>query len=185
MNCLTWWDENVVSGKQYTVEQFRRILSRNERKLYKANSMLDIGCGPGLEYEFQQENNSSLKYFGLDICRGFIKYNKLKHPKGNFMVGAGDNLPFREKSIGIVVIRHVLEHVKKPIKILQEAFRVSDNALITWFLAPGDKEKIIKKDGFYKNTYLKDKIQEDIRKIGYKSIEIQRHYKNEIWLLTF
>lgn len=99
----------------------RQIRFRRIRKYIESNTkVLDIGCG----YHGAFLVSISQKIFkgvGLDISVN-------KTPKAvnvKLIKSSADNkLPFRNSSFNVVVISAVLEHVKFPLKMLEEARRV-------------------------------------------------------------
>lgn len=43
-------------------------------------SVLDVGCGFGSLFELIKQNDISLRYSGIDLCKNMIDYAKLHHP---------------------------------------------------------------------------------------------------------
>ncbi|MFX1253746.1 MAG: class I SAM-dependent methyltransferase [Promethearchaeota archaeon] len=90
-------------------------------------SILDIGCGVGhfVSYFSTQE------FFavGLDIHEQSI-YQAQKHfrPNGNFIIGDGAFLPFKEKSFDTILLSYALHHIPK--NILPECRRIARKKVI-------------------------------------------------------
>lgn len=190
-----WWEDNVVTGKYRSIEQFKAILCRaDSRRVYldliqRSQTVLDVGCGLGLDYDFYRENNIEIKYFGIDACCGFIEHNKLSYPGAYFVRGRSGQLPFKDKAFGLVTSRHVLEHLKEPYSTIREMCRVSDRVAIIWFKPPEDEEKISLTDrGFYNNTYSELKLMNSIEQIGFSvmitDILMPGLKKNTLWYLS-
>ena len=191
----TWWDTDVVGGKRYTIEEFKTILGNaDSREAYldiiKAGwSVLDVGCGLGLDYEMYCENNTEIKYVGIDICRGFIEHNKKTHLEGNFIHGKSYELPFADKTFDIATSRHVLEHLREAEPTIREMCRVANQVAIVWFLPPQEQEKrLFTKKGFYKNTYSRPNLEELIHGLGFKFSTKDFVYSpkrtHQLWNLT-
>lgn len=190
----TWWDTHVAEGKTYTIEKFKKILSGTDRReflkiVHPGDSVLDVGCGLGLDYAMYQKNNTKVRYVGMDICKGFIKYNQQQYPSATFMNGKSYDLPFEDKSFDIVTCRHLLEHLKEPYMTLMEFLRVGKSVAILWFIPPGEKEKrVLRSKGFYKNTYSRDSLSDFVKSLGFnlkiKEMLHSKKRKHELWYLT-
>jgi len=163
-----WWDNKIVNESYTTMDSFRKVLDRNgSRALYldvinkfEPKSILDVGCGLGLDYQLYKDNSIDIEYHGIDVCKGFIEENKKNFPETDWKWAKSYDIPFDKKSIDLVTCRGVLEHLKDPYETIQEMKRVSKKYIsIIWFLIPQKKE-IIKKtqSGFYRNIYSIEKI---------------------------
>lgn len=190
----TWWDTDVVSGKRYTIAEFKAVLDGSDREIYldivkDGESVLDVGCGVGLDYEMYNKHDVDVGYVGIDSCRGFIEHNKLEHPEATFMHGKSYELPFEDKSFDIVTCRHVLEHLKEPYTTLAEICRVGKRVAIIWFIPPGKKEKIVLREkGFYKNTYSRKTLESFISALGFEFSTTDMFHTerrtHQLWYLT-
>jgi ubiquinone/menaquinone biosynthesis C-methylase UbiE len=180
-----WWDKNVVTEKSTTMDSFRKVLDRNgSRALYldiikkfKPKSVLDVGCGLGLDYELYKANNIDIEYHGIDVCKGFIEENKKNFPEADWQWAKSYDMPFKKDSIDLVTCRGVLEHLETPYKTMQEMKRISSQYIaIIWFLIPQLKEEIKKtKSGFFRNIYSIEKIETFLHKYSLKIL-----YKDEV-----
>ena len=196
-----WWDNKVVNESYVTMDNFRKVLDRNGSRIlyldliekFKPESVLDVGCGLGLDYQLYKDNNIDIEYHGIDVCKGFIEENKRKFPDTNWYWGKSYDLPFGKRSIDLVTCRGVLEHLEDPYKTIQEMKRVSKKYIaIIWFLIPQKKEKIkLTNSGFYRNIYSIHKMNTFLQKHGLKMIDkgevkddkspMKRH---EMWVLS-
>jgi len=86
--------------------------------------LLDVGCGGGDFLEALSLYRPKCKLFGIDLSKKAIDFAKKKDIKAEFMVADAQKLPFKDKSFDIVVCFDLLEHVKKPEKVLSEVNRV-------------------------------------------------------------
>jgi len=201
MDYEKWWDKNVVTEKYSTKEKFKEVLDRNKSRYeylkiieeINPKSVLDVGCGMGLDYEMYKSNNSAIEYHGIDACEGFIEDNKKNHPEADFRVARAQELPFEDNSFDLVTCRGVLEHLDEPETAISEIARVSkQHVVLIWFLIPSKKEKItLHEQGYYRNIYSEDRImkclEENGLKIGYTTVvkdnksPMKRH---ELWILN-
>jgi ubiquinone/menaquinone biosynthesis C-methylase UbiE len=158
-------------------------------------TFLDVGCGPALTYEYLCKNNIEVEYTGVDLCRGFIEYNKKTYPEANFVRGKSYKLPFKDKAFDFVTARHVLEHLREPYSTIAEMCRVSDRVGIIFFMRPA-KEEIVRRSskGFYKNIYSRQKLEDFVEELGFNMsiIPVHRKYernplkeaRHQLWYLT-
>lgn len=195
-----WWDNKVVNESYCTMDNFRKILDRNPSryeylKLIEEvipTSILDVGCGLGLDYVMYKEYFPNMEYHGIDICEGFIKENKKNFPETDFRVARIQDLPFENNSIDLVTCRGVLEHIPEPESAIKEMARVAiKHVAIIWFLIPQEKETIkITQSGFYRNIYSEDRIMKCLKdnglRYGYDTIVPDQKSpmkKHEMWVL--
>jgi len=101
--------------------------------------VLDLGCGNGRLYEILKDKE--VEYTGIDISENLINVAKKKYPKGQFVIGDGINLPFKDHSFDIVYSIAVFHHLPSRelrIQFLKEAKRVLKKdgkiILIVWNL---------------------------------------------------
>ena len=62
---------------------FKNVRESEKKILYflknKVNSILDIGCGTGLVYDWIKKNYTKCAYFGVDIDKNLVKYAQKKY----------------------------------------------------------------------------------------------------------
>lgn len=110
-------------------------------------TILDVGCGPGWNYEHFKEHGPKLGgYRGLDYSQRFVRVanertgNQNKH----FRLGDARSLKEPDKSWDVVLLQDCLEHVNGYEKPVLEALRVARKRVIIsfWHLAMDDNEHI-------------------------------------------
>ena len=93
-------------------------------RLKKDEMVLDLGCNAG-ELLNKIVATYRIKGYGLDISDKTIEVAKRFNPYGNqYIVGDGENLPYRDGYFDVVVSTDVLEHVPRPDKVISEIARV-------------------------------------------------------------
>lgn len=102
------------------VRRIRRIL-----RVENPGSVLDVGCGPGVEYEGIVRAGLSVRYTGVDVTSQMIDVAKSKFPDAKWIVGDIYDLPFPDRSFELVMCRAVLEHLPDYTGALKELNRVA------------------------------------------------------------
>lgn len=100
-----------------------RLAKRTIREIGFENC-LDVGCASGYMLSEIQKYMPQAKYFGVDIYDKAIKFARGKYPHINFQVASGDNLPFEDNSLDLIICYETLEHVEDPGASLKEIKRV-------------------------------------------------------------
>jgi len=151
-------------------------------------TVLDVGCGLGLDYALYLEHEINVDYVGIDACKGFVEYNKKLYPEAKFIHGKSYDLPFDDKSFDLVTCRHVLEHLKEAEPTIRQMCRVGNQVGIVWFNPPGVEKIKLTKKGFYKNTYCKQKLKKLVDDLGFaltvKDFKHSGKRIHQLWHLT-
>ena len=105
---MYWW-----SNRFYAILA-RRYGQHNTR-------LLEIGSGMGhligsLEADFDT--------IALDINHWALKESRAVAPQTDLNVGSAENLPFADSSFGVVIIKHVVEHLRDPELAISELSRI-------------------------------------------------------------
>ncbi|OGD55543.1 hypothetical protein A3K81_05030 [Candidatus Bathyarchaeota archaeon RBG_13_60_20] len=85
-------------------------------------TILDVGCG-----------SKPWGNINLDLFQGASIHHRFEYnPKDieRFVNSDGSRLPFRDKSIDVIVSRHCLEHIPEPLKAVKDWERVAKKAVV-------------------------------------------------------
>jgi SAM-dependent methyltransferase len=85
-------------------------------------TILDVGCG-----------SKPWGNINLDLFQGASIHHRYDYtPKDieRFVNGDGSRLPFRDKSIDVIVSRHCLEHIPEPLRAVKDWERVARKAVV-------------------------------------------------------
>lgn len=101
-------------------------------------SVLDVGCGGGIQYAAFQVFTPDLDYQGIDVHPGMIAYARQAFPGGRFDEGEASCLKYATSAYDVVLLRHVIEHHPPDyaVWILAEAKRVARRGLVILFFKP-------------------------------------------------
>jgi len=136
MSCERYTHFNPVL-RRYHLKRLNVVLSLLEDALRTCNDanpiFLDVGCGDGT-YEVMLCRKFKF-LVALDVSLRDLKVAKsaLKDKNNvDFILADARHIPLRTSSIHVVLCSEVLEHIRDPIKVLDELFQVfSDTLLIT------------------------------------------------------
>jgi SAM-dependent methyltransferase len=87
--------------------------------------LLDIGCGPGVEYEGFIRYCTPVRYIGMDASHKMRRAFHERFPNADIRGGNITRIPLSRDAVDIVLARHILEHVKDYHDALKECLRVS------------------------------------------------------------
>jgi ubiquinone/menaquinone biosynthesis C-methylase UbiE len=107
-----------------------------------APSILEVGCGTGLIYEkLANSILSDSRYIGIDSSIKMLEKAISNFPEGEFILGDGYNLAFRDQEFDVVLCFEVLGHIPEIDQFVAELLRVTRKTCIftTW---PSDEQEI-------------------------------------------
>lgn len=145
-----------------------RFLILGETVGIGAESVLDCGCGIGVDYGFFK--NSSVRYMGIDITPRFLERASRDYPGIDVREIDILDMPFEDRSFDVAYCKDVLEHVPPEVaeSMIDEMWRVAKNRMmIAFFRPPTDEpENVGHQDlGFFYNRYNKQKILDKLRSL--------------------
>lgn len=89
-------------------------------------SLLEIGCGSGRIITSIWERNRNFRLTGLDRSKEQLRiaHHANQSKEVSFILGDGEQLPFKNETFDYVAIFDFLEHIPNPILAIREARRV-------------------------------------------------------------
>ncbi len=125
-------DKNKYSLKVnsfFTTNYMKKFTQLFSEKQYE--SMLDIGCGEGAVLNYLNKRYKlPSDCHGIDFRAHEIEMAKSNIPFCNLNVGSIYELPYDKNRFDLVICTEVLEHLKDPVKALDEISRVSSKYAI-------------------------------------------------------
>ena len=176
-----WWEE-YADPETFLQEQLPRtenvrpvIYSIMKNVVRRRGSILDVGCGPAVDYEAIKD--MGFEWTGIDFTPQFIEYVKTKYGGGaNIkLMNAYKRLKFKDKKFNLTYAKDLFEHLPpdKWQKVVKGMWRVTKDYMLLAFFKPPDGEPtdyhIVTKEensetyGVYSNHYNKDEWIEYIR----------------------
>jgi ubiquinone/menaquinone biosynthesis C-methylase UbiE len=105
-------------GHSYGLMQKANLVSQHQ-----TGTLLDIGCANGQFLAVLSNYNSSLPAWGMDLSETVVQNAHRKFGIDGW-TGTASRLPLPEKTVNIVTMWHVLEHLSSPLAALQDIARV-------------------------------------------------------------
>lgn len=90
-----------------SMAKYRKIIANS---LCNCNSVLDIGCGGGTTANIIHQKGVD-DVWALDPCPYLLNKAATRHPKINFIQGAGENIPFQNSRFDGVSLCYVLHEI--------------------------------------------------------------------------
>ncbi|MFH1635576.1 MAG: class I SAM-dependent methyltransferase [Chloroflexota bacterium] len=103
--------------------RFYAILAR--RYGMPSTRLLEIGCGLG---HLSGQLEDSFDTYAIDVNAWAIQQAPQVAPATRFNLASAEDLPFARDSFGVIIIKHVVEHLPRPEQAIRELGRI---------LAPG------------------------------------------------
>lgn len=91
---------------------------------------LEIGCAEGIIINRLRELLQIKRCFGIDICQTFLSFGKKHYPDIRFIQYNGLNLPFSDKSVDLIILSDIIEHISDLDSFLREVKRVARYGLL-------------------------------------------------------
>jgi len=143
-----------------------KVLSKPEAKIandivakMRRGIVLDLGSGTGYLTIRVAGRAPGLQVYGIDLSRRMVRIAR-RHAEGvvnaRFVFGNAAKLPFKDKSIDLVVSTAASHHWKTPRLVFDECYRVLKTGGEAWiydgcpqvFRDPADRRKLTKEYGF-------------------------------------
>lgn len=114
-------------------------------------SVLDVGCGPGWNFDHFKEYGPEVKYRGEDYSRLFVKVANDraadKYDERPFFYGDCRSLHHHPDSFDVVILQDVLEHTNGYEEPVRQALHVAKRRVIIAFWHLTENDDHINEDG--------------------------------------
>jgi SAM-dependent methyltransferase len=159
-----------------------RVYLREWLKKNPGLTLLDIPCGPGVEYEGFRKDNVPVKYIGMDFSETMLRAVKSRFPEADVREGNILDIALPPRSVDVVLCRHILEHLDDWRPAVREAIRVARRCVfIVLFRMPTHTERRAIGHGAYDNRLDWSEISAFIDSVGrethVETLTLPYHYK--------
>ena len=114
------WEEACVDTRRSLKARKRRL---DIFKFKKSEKILDLGCGDGLNIKVLRQKGVK-NIVGVDIAPELLKLARKSNPKIKFVKASAEKLPFKAKTLDVVLVDSVFHHFLTYEKALKEIKRV-------------------------------------------------------------
>jgi ubiquinone/menaquinone biosynthesis C-methylase UbiE len=102
----------------------KKLIKQLFAQFTNAKNVLEVGCGTG-HFTRWIESSLALEAVGVDKSKPMIKEAKRIWPQGALLQAEGTRLPFKDKSVDVVVFITSLEFIEDEAGAIKEAARVA------------------------------------------------------------
>jgi len=131
------YDSWATKQLQYNYDDRRAILLWKAERLARLvpahihfSTALEVGCAEGIVINRLRELLQIKECFGIDICQPFLSFGKENYPNIKFIQYSGSSLPFSDKSIDLIILSDIIEHISDLCSFFGEVKRVGRYALL-------------------------------------------------------
>ena len=162
----------------------------------KNPSILDLGCGNGVLFEYLKNKNYECNYTGVDFSEPLIKVAREICPEARFICCDVNELSTNlSDNFDLILYSHVIEMLESPELSLIEARKLSNLIMIKFFEPPSnqpDKVELCEMDfgkgavPYLRRTMSFDSYRLILSKIGCKKVDIYKDIsKDQVHILYF
>lgn len=125
-------DKNYISSNIVIKIVLNRLQKKIAGLMSKINSTslltLDIGCGEGHMIEYLYTKKVVGRYIGADLNQDKVLYAANSYPFCKYLAADVNALGFKSNTFDCILSAEMLEHVRNPIKALEEIKRVAKHS---------------------------------------------------------
>ena len=154
----------------------KRLLTKLLGQFKDAKTLLEVGCGTA--HFTRWIDSTGLECYGVDTAIPMLKEAKKMWTNGRLLQSEGSHLPFKDKSIDLVIYITSLEYMPNAATAFLDATRVAKKGLIVGLMNKNSSGTIRKrlqaltnKNSFYKKAHFYS--ISDIKQIMNKSFQGQ------------
>lgn len=149
---LSWLEDKKSVSRQFFVKWLK------EKKI---ESIVDMGCGPCVDYFTLKEDNYDIDYLGVDSCTHLKGFNEDRGVR--FLNAPIENTELPDNEFELAYSRHIWEHLPKFSVVLGEMIRISNSYVVHIFFYKPTEEKVVsysESENLYHNHHSKPEIED-------------------------
>lgn len=138
--------------------------------------ILEVACGPGIEYEGIRRAGLNVTYTGVDVTPKMVELARRRFPEARFLLADVQQLPFSDGSFDLVFAKDLFEHLTGFEPGITEMYRVARRAVVVHFFRPlvdGPTDyRIDSGSGFRDNRYSRQEVLAFAGRLGAGAYDI-------------
>lgn len=160
-------DEIDLDPCRMVQEQIARLKFFAEKVDFQAKSVLDLGCGTGFNCEYVIRKLGAKRALGVDISESTIAFAKKTYQVAEYIVGdvSDPTLNLGLESWNYVLCCEVIEHVEKPLEILDTIHRHLYEDGVAFISTPNNPVFSLGIEPSLSQTHLKEYCLDEYRKM--------------------
>jgi len=135
-------DEKAFNSDMLVQKYFQRRKTeviKNVLAVQRQDVIIDIGCGSGVQIKEVGKNGYSLA-IGIDINLNAIQFARERSlPDTEFIIADAQHLPIKSSSADKIICAEIIEHLKRPEKLVNEIDRVLKRHGVVVITTPNDQ----------------------------------------------
>lgn len=148
---MNYWDEHMVSDEGAASYMLTYDEGPGSPLRYKLGTflkpeekVLDVGCGPGWNFDHFLQHGPAVYYRGMDYSERFVRVATERVGMNIFRLGDVRHIDEPDHSFDVVIFQDVLEHANGYEGPIKEALRVAKRIVIVtfWRMSDGDTDTI-------------------------------------------
>lgn len=145
-----------------------------------APSVLEVGAGNGYFSQGVKKIYPRADIFYLDVVEDLLAYYK-KHFECEPVIGEFSSESFNEKKFDLIIARDILEHVRDPVQMLNDAYQLLKPGGLLFFITPNGREDLWESSQLFRHKgyanliwqnhfhyFLPETLHEMLSKVGFK-----------------
>jgi len=119
-------DEKRKSILLWKAEHLAKLVPPN----FCFKNALEVGCAEGIVINRLRELLHVQKCYGIDVSHTFLSHGRAAYPEVEFIQVSGIKSPFADKSMDLIVLSDIIEHIEDLNSFMKEVKRVGKMVLL-------------------------------------------------------
>lgn len=183
----TWWEdhadpESFLQVQSPRTRNVRRIIYDLMKSVLKpGDSVLDVACGPAVDYKPITE--MGFNWTGVDMTEKFVNYVRDTYDAEMHHMDVSYGLKFKNGVFTMSYAKDLFEHLAPDQwkKVVKEMWRVSEKYMLLSFFKPPDENETVYRTvtegetaGVYSNQYSRKELVDYIRNMpGVNTVSVK------------